>query len=224
MYRVFVVTDRDVEPGTFPWAVDGKRMSYEVGTEQQLEWSSSREQGSRPNAVLLAMEDMGSERARKLVSRCRELGVPVLALVSADHVNSFHPSLNLDDFIIQTFRPEELALRLDHAMFRIRGDQNQNVIRVGDLAIDKDRYEVSLSGKRVVLTYKEYQLLVLLASNPGRVYTRDSLLKDVWGYDYLGGTRTVDVHIRRLRSKIEDASHSFLETIWNVGYRFNAST
>ena len=77
-------------------------------------------------------------------------------------------------------------------------------------------------GRKVLLTYKEYQLLVLLASTPGRVYTRDNLLSQVWGYDYFGGTRTVDVHIRRLRSKIEDASHSFIETIWNVGYRFNA--
>jgi len=71
------------------------------------------------------------------------------------------------------------------------------------------------------LTYKEFQLLVSLAGNPGHVYTREDLLSRVWGYDYLGGTRTVDVHIRRLRSKIEDAEHVFVETIWNVGYKFN---
>ena len=224
MYRVFVLTDKEVEPATFPWAVDGKGVSYELGTEQQLKWSLDRERDLRPNAVLLAMEGMGNERARKLVAPCRELGVPVLALVPANHRNSYHPSLNLDDFIVNSFRPEELVLRLDQAMFKTKGHQNQNAIVMGDLSIDLDRYEVRLSGKRVLLTYKEYQLLVLLASNPGRVYTRGSLLRDVWGYDYLGGTRTVDVHIRRLRSKIEDAGHSFLETIWNVGYRFNAST
>jgi DNA-binding response OmpR family regulator len=72
----------------------------------------------------------------------------------------------------------------------------------------------------VLLTFKEYQLLVLLATNPGKVYTREELLTTVWEYDYLGGTRTVDVHIRRLRSKIEDADHSFIETVRNVGYRF----
>ena len=94
------------------------------------------------------------------------------------------------------------------------------MIRAGDLVLDLDRYDVTLMGRKVLLTYKEYQMLVLLASNPGRGYTRESLLIEVWGYDYFGGTRTVDVHIRRLRSKIEDASNSFIETIWNVGYRF----
>ena len=77
-------------------------------------------------------------------------------------------------------------------------------------------------GRRVTLTYKEFQLLALLASNPGRVYTREALLSQVWGYDYLGGTRTVDVHVRRLRSKVESPGRSFIETIWNVGYRFKA--
>ena len=85
-----------------------------------------------------------------------------------------------------------------------------------------DRYEVSSRGKRVLLTFKEYQLLVLLVTNPGKVYTREELLMDVWAYDYFGGTRTVDVHIRRLRSKIEDADHSFIETVRNVGYRFRS--
>ena len=72
----------------------------------------------------------------------------------------------------------------------------------------------------MILTYKEYQLLVLLASSPGKVYSRESLLSQLWGYDYFGGTRTVDVHIRRLRAKIEEGGHPFIETIRNVGYRF----
>lgn len=77
-----------------------------------------------------------------------------------------------------------------------------------------------MSGKRISLRYKEYELLLLMASNPGRVFSRDTLLNQIWGYEYLGGTRTVDVHIRRLRSKIEDADHTFIETVWQVGYRF----
>ena len=77
-----------------------------------------------------------------------------------------------------------------------------------------------MTGRRASLTDKEFQLLVLLASSPGRVYSRDMLLSQIWGYEYLGGTRTVDVHVRRLRSKIEDPDNSFIETIWNVGYRF----
>ena len=79
---------------------------------------------------------------------------------------------------------------------------------------------MTIRGDRVSLTFKEYELLKLLAENPGRVFSRYALLNQIWGYEYFGGTRTVDVHIRRLRSKIEDAEHNFIETIWNVGYRF----
>jgi two-component system alkaline phosphatase synthesis response regulator PhoP len=92
------------------------------------------------------------------------------------------------------------------------------------MTIDLERYDVTVGGRRVSLTYKEFQLLVLLASNPGRVYSRENLLSQVWGYDYLGGTRTVDVHVRRLRSKIESPDRSFIETIYLVGYRFKAVT
>jgi two-component system alkaline phosphatase synthesis response regulator PhoP len=108
------------------------------------------------------------------------------------------------------------------AVYRVNGPTGPKTLRMGDLSIDLERYEVTVAGRRVSLTYKEFQLLVLLASNPGRVYTRDALLSQIWGYDYLGGTRTVDVHIRRLRSKIEAPGRSFVETIWNVGYRFKA--
>ena len=84
---------------------------------------------------------------------------------------------------------------------------------------NSQRYEVYLLDKKIDLTYKEYELLKFLASNPNRVYSRDSLLKSVWDYDYFGGTRTVDVHIRRLRSKIDNPTHNFIETQWNVGYK-----
>jgi len=80
--------------------------------------------------------------------------------------------------------------------------------------------EVSLANNVIPLTFKEYELLKLLATNPGKVFNREALLNRVWGYDYYGGDRTVDVHIRRLRSKIEDATHNFIETVRNIGYRF----
>ena len=94
------------------------------------------------------------------------------------------------------------------------------MVRAGDLSINHTNYEVAVSGRSVNLRFKEYELLLLMATNPGRVYTREQLLERIWGYDYLGGTRTVDVHIRRLRSKIEDRDHQFIETVWNVGYKF----
>lgn len=86
--------------------------------------------------------------------------------------------------------------------------------------IDPAQCEVTLEGEVVELTFKEYELLRFLASNRGRVFTREALLNWVWGYDYYGGERTVDVHVRRLRSKIEDSKHVFIETVRNIGYRF----
>ena len=101
---------------------------------------------------------------------------------------------------------------------------SDELIRRDDLVIDLARIEVSVAGRPIVLAFREYELLKFLASNPGRVFTRDVLLDRVWGYDYFGGDRTVDVHIRRLRSKIEDSGHVFIETVRNIGYRFKKNT
>ena len=99
--------------------------------------------------------------------------------------------------------------------------KTEKIINQGNLKIDTERYLVTLEGKKIDLTFKELELLKVLSSNPGRVFSRENLLKSIWDYDYYGGTRTVDVHVRRLRRKIEDHKYNFIETIWNVGYKFN---
>jgi two-component system alkaline phosphatase synthesis response regulator PhoP len=119
------------------------------------------------------------------------------------------------------WRLGELWLRIARLLDRRGPAPAVPLISAGDLVIDPERYDVYVANKAVLLTFKEYELLKLLASNPGRVYSREALLEQVWGYQYFGGTRTVDVHVRRLRSKIEDATHTFIDTVWNVGYRFH---
>lgn len=193
-------------------------MSYRL--IQDLEYLDEPATDPAPEAVLIDLSTVSLSQARSLIDRCRELKLPVLTVVHEAIINDFDPALNPDDFILSPIHPGELQARIKQAILRVKGPVSQNVLKVGDLVIDLEKYDVLMGSKRVSLTYKEFQLLVLLASNPGRVYTRDVLLSQVWGYDYLGGTRTVDVHIRRLRSKIEDPDHSFVETIWNVGYRF----
>ena len=174
-----------------------------------------------PDAVLLdAYLDGGA--ARRAVELCRDRKLPALAAIPREAVAAYDPALNPDEVIICPVAADELALRIKQAVYRVNGPSGPQVLTIGELSIDQERYDVSVAGRRVALTYKEFQLLVLLASNPGRVYTREALLSNVWGYDYLGGTRTVDVHVRRLRSKIEAPGRSFVETIWNVGYRFKA--
>ncbi len=174
-----------------------------------------------PEAVLLDLASIAVPQAQQVVGRCREMKIPVVAVVPSEEVANHDPSLNPDEFIFCPVGEGELVARVKQAIYRVNGSEGSQVLRVGELMVDLERYDVTVSGRRVSLTYKEFQLLVLLASNPGRVYTREALLSQVWGYDYLGGTRTVDVHIRRLRSKIEGPGRSFIETIWNVGYRFN---
>ena len=105
-------------------------------------------------------------------------------------------------------------------MLKTGSKKDSNLIKCGDLVIDLAKYEATLSNKAVMLTFKEYELLKFLAGNPGRVFTREALLNRVWGYDYYGGDRTVDVHVRRLRSKIGGLGQDFIETVRNIGYRF----
>ena len=139
---------------------------------------------------------------------------------------SLDTDMIITDFIVSPFLEEELITR---AIFSVKratvAPLEEDLINRGDLTINPSNYEVLINNIRVPLRFKEYELLLLLASNPGRVYDRATLLNQIWGYDYFGGTRTVDVHIRRLRSKIENnAENPYIETIWNVGYRFRSST
>ena len=155
-----------------------------------------------------------------MIEQISQLSLPTMLVVDSGFLAQYDPAINPDDFIVAPLNATELMARVGQIVFRRNGRNTDQVVRVGELTIDLQSYEVSMAGRRISLTYKEFQLLTLLASNPGRVYTREALLNQVWGYDYLGGTRTVDVHIRRLRSKVEDPDHLFVETIWNVGYRF----
>jgi two-component system alkaline phosphatase synthesis response regulator PhoP len=143
---------------------------------------------------------------------------PILAIVPSTLVPSLGPSVPIDDFVVVGATATELRTRVRRltSTWPSGGD----TLSRGDLVIDTDTCEVSLSGVLIELTFREYELLKFLASHPGRVHSREALLNSVWGYDYYGGDRTVDVHVRRLRSKIEDANHTFIDTIRNMGYRF----
>jgi two-component system alkaline phosphatase synthesis response regulator PhoP len=146
--------------------------------------------------------------------------VPVMALMPSDILDGVDSDSDIDDFIVRPFRMPELITRINRILNRIKNNDNQDSLRRGDLMIDLAKCEVSVNGRLVVLTFKEYELLKFLMRHKGKVFSREALLSEVWGYDYYGGDRTVDVHIRRLRSKIEDADHTFIETVRNIGYKF----
>jgi DNA-binding response OmpR family regulator len=146
-----------------------------------------------------------------------------VALVRRQQLSELDASWQLDEFVVYPPSAEELVARVRRAVWRRAGPESSQLLRCGDLVIDQANYKAFVGGRPVDLTYKEYELLRFLALNQDKVCTREMLLNRVWGYDFYGGARTVDVHIRRLRSKIEDRSHTFIETVRNVGYRFHAS-
>lgn len=145
----------------------------------------------------------------------------LIAVLPADELAAYEGGGHADDFVVWPVAIEELVARIRVAHRRRRGLEPEHVLRFGELTIDLANYRVTVSARPVELTFKEYELLRFLAGNRDKVFTREALLNRVWGYDYYGGARTVDVHIRRLRAKIEDGHHTFIETIRNVGYRFN---
>lgn len=148
-------------------------------------------------------------------------GVASLAAVRSGQLESFDFSTGFDDFIVHPVLAEELTARVRRAIWLKSGVESDNTLRAGELHIDLSNYKAYVAGRPIDLTYKEFELLRFLATNRDKVFTREALLNRVWGYDFYGGARTVDVHVRRLRSKIEDNAHTFIETVRNVGYRFH---
>jgi DNA-binding response OmpR family regulator len=152
----------------------------------------------------------------------QEKQIPLIALSSRDKLNGLDS--RIDDFVVKPYEVNEITVRIKRILKQKGSMDSEDIIRCGDLIIDLTKYEVSLGNKLILLTFREYQLLKFLASNKGKVFTRESLLNKVWGWDYYGGDRTVDVHIRRLRSKIEDPTHTFIDTVRNIGYRLRENS
>ncbi len=179
--------------------------------------------GTAPDAVLIdARSDLAGAR-----STCRLLastgnGVPLLAVVTAAGLIAVAADWGIDDVVLTAAEPAEVEarLRLTAGRQAILAEGDAELVRSGELVIDPVTYSARLKGRPLDLTYKEFELLKFLAQHPGRVFTRDQLLREVWGYDYFGGTRTVDVHVRRLRAKLGSEYESMIGTVRQVGYKF----
>ena len=152
-----------------------------------------------------------------------ELGgkdVSIIIVISPEMMLGISFSLAFDDFVVKKDEPHEVLLRIRQMLWhQSRLDAGQ-IIKIEDLIMDLNSYEVAIQGKRVYLTYKEYELLKCLVLNRGKVFTREVLLDKVWGYDNYAGTRTVDIHIQRLRSKLGGTYSDLIQTVRNVGYSF----
>lgn len=174
-----------------------------------------------PTVVIVeAADDVG--RAQKSIKRMRDEGplveVPILIAITVARLAALDFSVGFDDFVLMPLVPAELYGRMRQLDWRTATFGSDEVLKIDDLVIDIPGYEARLGGRRIELTHQEFELLRFLGQHRGRVFTREALLERAWGYRYAGGTRTVDIHVRRVRAKLGDAG-SIIETVRNVGYK-----
>ena len=156
------------------------------------------------------------------------VSTPMIIVTTEGGLSAINADWGITDVILDTAGPAEVDARIrivigKDAITQLAKNPSLKEIRSGEVVIDEDSYTAKIKGRTLDLTFKEFELLKYLAQHPGRVFSRSQLLQEIWGYDYFGGTRTVDVHIRRLRSKLGPEFESVIDTVRNVGYRFSTS-
>ena len=172
--------------------------------------------------VVDARDDLAAAKSLCRLLRATGIATPLLAVVTEGGLAAVNGDWGVDDVVLTGAGPAEVDARVRLALGRSApsAPDADEVIRTGDLSIDEATYQARIKGRPLDLTFKEFELLKFLAQHPGRVFTRAQLLQEVWGYDYYGGTRTVDVHVRRLRAKLGPEHEALVGTVRNVGYKF----
>jgi DNA-binding response OmpR family regulator len=167
-----------------------------------------------------ARRDLAAAKSLAKILVATGIGAPLILVVTEGGLAAVSAEWGATDIVVEGAGPGELDARIRLAIGRAQQFERSDKIHASGVVIDEASYSAKVNGRPLDLTYKEFELLRFLAQHPGRVFTREQLLSEVWGYDYFGGTRTVDVHIRRLRAKLGDLE-SLIGTVRNVGYRFN---
>jgi DNA-binding response OmpR family regulator len=200
----------------YPWKATGSAAAAAAMEAQVDGWSG---------AIVVADADPEGAFALCRALRKRDLPLePLLLLVGAAQLRELELREDLfDDFCLSPFQPTELEARLKHLFWRTGRGTRPELVEYGPLVLNLETYQAAIAGQPLDLTYMEYELLKFLASHPGKVFSRETLLSRVWGYDYYGGARTVDVHIRRLRAKLGEEHANLIHTVRSVGYRFGQS-
>jgi DNA-binding response OmpR family regulator len=179
----------------------------------------------RADVILLdARRDLVGARSLCRLIQTTGKEAPLIVIVGEGGMAALSNDWGFDDLVLSTAGPAEVDVRVRLAMTPSNSGSEDQLIHTGSIVIDEAGYSAKLNGQQLDLTYTEFELLKYLAQHPGRVFSRQQLLSDVWGYDYYGGTRTVDVHVRRLRAKLGPEYESVIGTVRNVGYRFVTPT
>jgi DNA-binding response OmpR family regulator len=173
-----------------------------------------------------ARRDLPNTKAFTKLITTTGVSTPIVVITTEGGLSAINSDWQIADVILDTAGPAEVDARIrivigKDAITQLAKNPSLKEIRSGEVVIDEDSYTAKIKGRTLDLTFKEFELLKYLAQHPGRVFSRSQLLQEIWGYDYFGGTRTVDVHIRRLRSKLGPEFESVIDTVRNVGYRFS---
>jgi DNA-binding response OmpR family regulator len=173
-----------------------------------------------------ARRDLPNIKAFTKLITTTGVSTPIVVITTEGGLSAINSDWQIADVILDTAGPAEIDARIrivigKDAITQLAKNPSLKKIRSGEVVIDEDSYNAKIKGRTLDLTFKEFELLKYLAQHPGRVFSRSQLLQEIWGYDYFGGTRTVDVHIRRLRSKLGPEFESVIDTVRNVGYRFS---
>ena len=178
--------------------------------------------------IIDARRDLPTAKSFTKLITTTGVSTPIIIITTEGGLSAINADWGITDVILDTAGPAEVDARIrivigKDAITQLAKNPSLKEIRSGEVVIDEDSYTAKIKGRTLDLTFKEFELLKYLAQHPGRVFSRSQLLQEIWGYDYFGGTRTVDVHIRRLRSKLGPEFESIIDTVRNVGYRFSTS-
>ena len=178
--------------------------------------------------IIDARRDLPTVKSFTKLITTTGVSTPLIIITTEGGLSAINADWGITDVILDTAGPAEVDARIrimigKDAITQLAKNPSLKEIRSGEVVIDEDSYTAKIKGRTLDLTFKEFELLKYLAQHPGRVFSRSQLLQEIWGYDYFGGTRTVDVHIRRLRSKLGPEFESVIDTVRNVGYRFSTS-
>jgi DNA-binding response OmpR family regulator len=178
--------------------------------------------------IIDARRDLPTVKSFTKLITTTGVSTPLIIVTTEGGLSAINADWGITDVILDTAGPAEVDARIrivigKDAINQLAKNPSLKEIRSGDVVIDEDSYTAKIKGRTLDLTFKEFELIKYLAQHPGRVFSRSQLLQEIWGYDYFGGTRTVDVHIRRLRSKLGPEFESVIDTVRNVGYRFSTS-
>ena len=214
----------DPPPAAVTPVLDGAGYPWRAATTAE-EATRAEPTDGWSGAVIYASDDQEGALALCRSLRKRDIPLePLLLLTEGSRLDDLELREELfDDFCVLPVRTGELEARLRHLFWRTGRGTRPELIEYGQLVLNLETYQAAIGGRPLDLTYMEYELLKFLATHPGKVFTREILLSRVWGYEYYGGARTVDVHIRRLRAKLTEEHAGLIQTVRSVGYRFGQS-